>query len=407
MTEPETYSSLLEAFEALNERKRLAPEGLSINDKDRWKAMRRELELALFNHTVDPKYDTREFVRVPVSLSVRYWGRDELNDRFISIFGEGGLMVATVDPLPVGTQLDLEVELTHRRFSFKVRGEVVWASDGSGQGQGSEAGMGIRFLDLSEEQTDIIYELVDHTLKERLLERRRFARVEARLQVQFVYADGYFELETEDISVGGLFIATEHLLPVGERIRLVLQFSGGRSALKTVAEVARVVDQPAEGMPTGLGVRFVNMSSQELDQVREFLAERVAKPQAQSEQGEAAGVQRRRHARMEQRIKLRFQAVNAFGVSYSRDISSGGVFIQAIEDPPPMGSQIMVTLIHPETMQPLEVPGMVVRVVEPDPAVPSRVAGVGVAFIDLEPEMKDQLEKFLKFYVQLDQGAGE
>ena len=40
--------------------------------------MRREIEEVLFQAKPDPATDTRQFLRVPVSLAVRYWTRDEL-----------------------------------------------------------------------------------------------------------------------------------------------------------------------------------------------------------------------------------------------------------------------------------------------------------------------------------------
>ncbi len=392
-----SYSSLLEAFDALNSRKRQDPASLTSDERDRWKEMRREIEQVLFQQSSDESNDTREFLRVPVSLSARYWTRDELKDRYIPVLGEGGLQIATVDPLPLGTQLDLEIVLAHKRLAVRARGEVVWVRQGDDP---AESGMGIRFVDLTYEQKRTIYGLVDDTLRERLLERRRFARVEARLQVQFVFADGFFELQTEDVSLGGLFIATDHLLAVGERIRLVLHVPGERPAVKAVAEVARVVERDGVGSPAGLGVRFVDLAEDDRQAIQAYLGQQVACTQEPSTCGDA--VERRRHARMEQRIKLRFQTVGAIGVSYSRDISSGGVFIQTHESPPPLGSQIEVNLIHPVTLQSLKLPGRVVRVVELDPDLPAQVPGVGVSFEDLAPDQREPLQDFLKYYVLLD-----
>ena len=71
--------------------------------------MRCEIESELFSVEQEPGSDRRKFIRVPVTLEVRYWSRNELKDRYIPVLGEGGLFVATVDPLAVGTQLDLEL----------------------------------------------------------------------------------------------------------------------------------------------------------------------------------------------------------------------------------------------------------------------------------------------------------
>jgi hypothetical protein len=66
--------SLLEAFDGLNERKRRDPDSLSKLEKARWRMMRCQIEEALFQQTRDPAKDTREFLRVPLSMKVRCEG---------------------------------------------------------------------------------------------------------------------------------------------------------------------------------------------------------------------------------------------------------------------------------------------------------------------------------------------
>lgn len=261
--------------------------------------------------------------------------------------------------------------------------------------------MGVKFVDLTYEQKAAIYDLVDDTLKQRLLDRRRFGRVEARLQVQFVYADGFFELETEDLSIGGMFITTQHLLSVGERLRLVLHLPGSKPAIKVVAEVARVVEESTKGQPSGIGVKFVDMNEQDKEAIQDFLARQVSRKQDTGALG-TSGLERRVHARLDQRIKLRFHSDNSAGISFTKDISSGGVFIQTLDEPPSMMSPIEVTLIHPVTLQSLDLRGKVVRVVKPEPSSPEVVAGVGVAFEPMSYEQREVLEDFLVYYTKFD-----
>jgi uncharacterized protein (TIGR02266 family) len=388
----ESYSSLLEAFEALNERKRRDPQSLSEEEKGRWMEMRREIEGVLFQATPDPATDTRQFLRVPVSLAVRYWTRDELKDRYIQVLGEGGLFVSTVDPLPVGSDLDLEVELAQKGTSFKVKGQVVWVNNGDDP---QKRGMGIKFSHLSYEQKRYVYGLVDDTLRQHLLERRRFARVDARLKVKFVFAEGFFELRTEDLSLGGMFIATDHLVPVGEKVRLVLQVPGEQPPVKAVAEVVRVVEESTPGLPAGLGVRFLELTKEGLACIQRFLGKQV------SGEIEPAGLERRRFPRVERLVKLRFNARESLQTSYARDISTGGVFIHT-HDPLPQGSEVEVTLIHPVSLQKLELIGRVVRVVEADPQRPAQVPGVGVAFEEVSEDKRKLLRAFLKDFALLE-----
>ncbi|HOX45099.1 MAG TPA: TIGR02266 family protein [Myxococcota bacterium] len=405
----ESYASLLEAFDALNRRKREDADSLSGEERERWKRLRREIEQALFDHSVDPAHDTREHLRVPVAMSVRFRTQNELKDRYIPVLGDGGLFISSVDPLPVGSPLELEILLAHRGLSFQVTGRVVYASDSADP---ACRGMGVRFEGLSYEQKRMVYGLVDDCLRERLLERRRHARVDAQLEVQFLFADGFFEETTDDLSMGGLFIASERVLPVGERLRLVLHVPGERPAVKALAEVMRVRAEAAPGKPRGMGVRFVELTPEDQETLRAFLTRALALevPLAEGEPGgplEGSGANRRLHPRMEHRIPLRFHWLHSFGVCCAQDISTGGVLLQSREAPPPAGSPVEVTLTHPVTLQTLVVGGTVVRVVPPDPSRPEGLPAAAVEFEPLGPAREALLRSILEYYVQVDFRAGD
>ncbi len=386
------HEDLLREFKALNAKKRRDPMSLTKEERAHWKEMRRMIEMTLFRTAADPGADTREYLRVPASLSVRYWTRNELKDRYISVLGEGGLFVSAVDPLPVGSMLDLEVTLQAKNLTAKVQGEVVWVND---KGDPAKQGMGIRFVDMSYDQKRCIYDLVDDTLRQSLLERRKFARLNTKLQVKFVFAEGFFELETSDLSMGGVFIATDHLVPVGEEVRLVLHIPGDKPVIKALGKVVRVVEEDAPGQPAGLGVRFLELGPDGEKCIRKYLGEQV------TTQLKTNGKQRRRFPRLETLVKLRFQAAGSFEPAISKDISSGGIFVQTLE-PPAKGEEIWVNLVHPTTSQKLDLVGKVVRVVKRDPKNPEIVPGVGVSFENLSVEKKAVLDMFLKDFALLE-----
>ncbi len=384
----DSFSSMLEAFEALNAKKRTDPESLNQEEKKAWTDLRKDVERVLFQEEPDPRSDTREYLRVPMALSVSYWTSNELKDRYIQVMGEGGLFVSTVDPLPKGSQLDLEIALAEKGISFSVKGEVVNINESEDP---AKRGMGIKFIELSYVQMHKIYSLVDDTLRQRLLERRRFARVQTKLQIQFVYADGFFELKTEDLSLGGLFIATENQVPVGEKIRLVLHIPGGQPSVKALCEVVRVVDA-SPGQLAGLGVRFLQLEEKDLHAIRQYLAQLVVDTYHPDEK------ERRRYPRVERLVKLRFAALDSIGVTLARDVSAAGVFVQTHEAPP-LDSEIQISLVHPVSLQELSLVGRVVRVV---PAEGNQVPGVGVSFEELSEEKRVQLMAFLREFVLID-----
>ncbi|MBW1872010.1 MAG: hypothetical protein JRJ19_08105, partial [Deltaproteobacteria bacterium] len=125
-----TYNSLLEAFNSLNLRKHEDPQSLSANERQDWKTLRNEIEHVLFQQSPDLEADRREFIRAPSTLSARYWTSNEFKDRYIPVMGEGGLFISTINPLPVGEKIDIEIVLAKKRFAFVVKGEVVWINQG-------------------------------------------------------------------------------------------------------------------------------------------------------------------------------------------------------------------------------------------------------------------------------------
>jgi len=379
---------LLDAFEELNERKRWHPESMTPEDRERWTKMRRELESLLFNENPDSRLDNRQFLRVPVALEVRYLSQNELRDRYIQVLGEGGIFVSTVDPLPVGSLFDLEVVLARKSISVRLKGQVVWINRDPDP---ARRGMGVQFVDMTYEQKQIIYSLVDDSLRQNLLERRRFARVDTNLRVEFVYAEGLFEMQSADLGLGGLFIETEHLIPVGEKIQLILHIPGTRPAVKALGEVVRVVDDPKPGQPAGMGIHFLELDVKDQVALSLFLGMKVAgRVEAEQENPE-----RRRSTRVRRRVKLRFSGVRTMGVVYSHDISGGGLFIQTHE-PLPLHSAVKVTLVHPSSLAELDLIGKVVRVVGHDPNHPQKVPGIGIEFEWDHEEKRERLLAFLQ-----------
>lgn len=106
-------------------------------------------------------------------------------------------------------------------------------------------------------------------------ERREAARVQVSAEVG-VYSDSnFFTGFTEDISEGGLFIATYDLEPIGTIIEVEFTLPGNH-ALKLEGEVRWLRDpiEAADGMFPGMGVRFVNLDPREKELLQEFCAAR-------------------------------------------------------------------------------------------------------------------------------------
>ncbi|MBN2496493.1 MAG: PilZ domain-containing protein [Deltaproteobacteria bacterium] len=393
-----SYSSLVEAFEALEERRLRWPGGLDERERESWRQMRSRIEEVLFQQASPSGADRRRHLRAPVRMQARYWSQDELTDRYISTLSEGGLFISTVEPLPLGTRIELEIMLTRDDYSLRVQGEVV--SVVRADPHAERCGMGVKFIDLDYEQKLVIYQLVRDVVRQSLLERRRHSRLGCMLPAQLVFDDGYIDLVTYDLSPSGIFVPSDVLFDEGQEIQLRLDvpMAGEVQALRLDARVARVVSEPEPGLMAGIGLGFVEPDPIAAQRIRDYmvacaLAE-IAPPYRAEEM-----LGRRSHPRLQRRIPIRYRFDDMPTIpTYSRDISCGGVFIQT-HDAPPSGEPIEVQIHHPMDPEQIALVGRVIRVVKPDPEAPHLLPGAGVKFGDLSPAEIEKLRQFIRQFV--------
>ncbi len=80
---------------------------------------------------------------------------------------------------------------------------------------------------------------------------------------------------SENVSEGGLFVATHAIEPIGSRIDLAFTLPGCREAIHVQGEV-RWVREYAESanVPPGMGIQFVQLGEVEAVQIRDFVRRR-------------------------------------------------------------------------------------------------------------------------------------
>ena len=104
-----------------------------------------------------------------------------------------------------------------------------------------------------------------------LLNNRETHRVSIELEVTTQGQHNFFHGMTEDISQGGLFVATTQLYPIGTHVEIVLRLDG--HALHITADVVwlRDVARSDGDTPRGMGLRFSNVPEEDLQKIRHFL----------------------------------------------------------------------------------------------------------------------------------------
>src|SRR3954453_16621186 len=116
---------------------------------------------------VDYSNIPRDSRRVPLETRVQF--KFDRFDGFITEYSAnispGGLFLRTRAPQPPGTVLDFELRLGDGFELIRGRGEVVW-NRLEDDGPARPAGLGLRFLELSEGSKELIYRIVDQHILE-------------------------------------------------------------------------------------------------------------------------------------------------------------------------------------------------------------------------------------------------
>lgn len=146
---PTVSSRELAEFAALNRRRLFGGPSLSLEELERWLALRQRLDRR-FASGASPilcAIERRTYFRVPTHLKVRFASGDELRSAWLHDLSPGGLFLATDAALEPGSRLVLRIEPDSEREPIELRGTVAWARP---EAEGDRpAGMGVRFDELA------------------------------------------------------------------------------------------------------------------------------------------------------------------------------------------------------------------------------------------------------------------
>lgn len=100
-------------------------------------------------------------------------------------------------------------------------------------------------------------------------ERRRFTRAHLKAQIDWEKDLNEYSGFTENISEGGVFVATPNHLPMGEPVELRVEMQDG-STVTLRARVAWIRPGTDEEM-TGMGLQFVNPPEDLVNRIRNYV----------------------------------------------------------------------------------------------------------------------------------------
>jgi uncharacterized protein (TIGR02266 family) len=110
-------------------------------------------------------------------------------------------------------------------------------------------------------------------------ERRTSIRVDFELEVGLETDNNFYTGLTQDVSSGGLFVATHQLRKRGERLTVRFTLPGGQpitveAEVRWIREVTSLSDGRHHENPTGMGLKFINLPAPTKAAIAAFLKQR-------------------------------------------------------------------------------------------------------------------------------------
>lgn len=156
--DPRNSASAVFEFTELNRRRVFGNPGLSIDEVERWQELREALSRVYPDEDQPDRFgsaDRRSDVRHATHLRVVVNAAEQGIAMDISL---GGIFIATPRPLPIGSEISLEIETPLLDKPIRVAGSVVRVEDAGELNR--RPGMGIMFSELDAEQCGAIKVLV-------------------------------------------------------------------------------------------------------------------------------------------------------------------------------------------------------------------------------------------------------
>jgi len=117
------------------------------------------------------------------------------------------------------------------------------------------------------DKDDVIYKVL-----------RKTPRVDAELEVSFEVSEegphNFYTGITQDISQGGIFLATHRILPKGTRIHLAFTLQGREISAEAEVVWTRTREAAGPGLEPGMGMRFIDLKKEDEEFIAAYVAER-------------------------------------------------------------------------------------------------------------------------------------
>jgi uncharacterized protein (TIGR02266 family) len=206
--------------------------------------------------------------RIFTRLRLQYGLQKPDADGYALNISATGLFASTLRPQLPGTSLHVRLLPTGAE-GIDLRGTVCWSQRVPPQlASVVKSGMGIRLSPPPPAYLDLLVSLAASKLQ------RAHPRVAAHLEVRYRHREEFLKDYTENISLGGLFIATREPLERGTPVHVELVIHDLAVPLSLVGRVAYRLDEAeaaALGAVTGIGVQITEIDPRTEETLRSYV----------------------------------------------------------------------------------------------------------------------------------------
>lgn len=217
---------------------------------------------------------------------------------------------------------------------------------------------------------------------------RREERFSVRFPVMLRVGREVRKLYTGDVSFRGLFICTDNPPTLRQLISIELKLPPNDD-LFTSHGMSVYVLQPGQeiGHMPGVGVQFYAQAESQRRQWERFVAKIKSDPPSLPDG--AIDPIMRQHRRIAARFEVRPKDLDELETIYSRDVSSGGMFLET-EMELKVGKPLSVTIYHPVSDRGFTMECVVRRRSSEEPL------GLGIEFTGMDADRRHSFEGFVE-----------
>lgn len=226
--------------------------------------------------------------------------------------------------------------------------------------------------------------------------RRTTPRVAAVIEVRYQRREDFVLEYARDISLGGLFVASEDPLAEGDRVEMHLMLPELAYPIRIAGSVLRTVRSRTKGV-SGMGIAFDEFDEHTRATLIGYLKEMTA-------DRECVVDRRGKFVRFEQTLEVEYNTVGDFLIDYSQNISKNGIFVKT-DRPQPVETIVPLKITLPNGEK-LEITGKVAHVIDAELAADlGRQAGMGVQFMSYHGTSQERLWAYIESLSEEDRAS--